>query len=102
MGAFEQVELTRAVNECWLIDQAFAGNLAALEADQCPAAARGQAGIAELAGRALARIGKVVGGASYSGSGPFGQWAQEVRPLGFRRPPGPLASDNLLDMSWTD
>ena len=44
MGAFEQVEWTRAVNECWLIDQAFAGNLAALEADQCPVPAADRQG----------------------------------------------------------
>ena len=104
MGAFEQVEWTRAVNECWLIDQAFEGMLRAVETDQdpVPAAARGKAVIAELAERALLRIGKVIGGASYSKSGPFGQWAQDVRALGFLRPPWPLAYDNLFDMSWTD
>ena len=78
--------------------------LRAVERDEnpIPAAARGKAVIAELAERALLRISKVVGGASYSKTNPFGQWAQDVRALGFLRPPWPLAYDNLFDMSWTD
>jgi hypothetical protein len=52
--------------------------------------------IAELAESALARIGKVIGGGVYARTSPFGFWAEDVRALGFLRPPWGLAFDRLF------
>jgi len=38
--------------------------------------------------------------AHFSRSSPLGRWAQDVRALGFLRPPWGLAYDQLFAMSW--
>jgi alkylation response protein AidB-like acyl-CoA dehydrogenase len=95
---FEQVEWARAEMECWLIEQAYEGMLRAIESE-------GQAGhrtllgktaIAELAETALSRLCRVMGGGSYSRHSPFGYWYEDVRALGFLRPPWALAYDTLV------
>jgi hypothetical protein len=52
--------------------------------------------IAELAESMLGRICKVIGGGTFSRSSPFGYWYQDVRALGFLRPPFGLAYDQLF------
>ena len=47
-------------------------------------------------------ISKAIGGASYSRSSPFGQWSQDVRALGFLRPPWALAHHRLFEESFAD
>jgi hypothetical protein len=54
----------------------------------------GKTAIAELAESALARLSRVIGGA-YSRRSPFGFWYEDVRALGFLRPPWGLAFDQL-------
>jgi alkylation response protein AidB-like acyl-CoA dehydrogenase len=102
MRPFEQVEWVRAENEGWLIRQAYDGMLNSIESgkDGMLAAARAKAAVAELAETCLGRISRVVGGASFSRSSPLGRWAQDVRALGFLRPPWGLAYDQLFAMSW--
>lgn len=102
MRPYEQVEWVRAENEAWLIKQAYAGMLNAVEngTDGMAASARGKAAVAELAESCLGRISRVVGGASYSRASPLGRWAQDVRALGFLRPPWGLAYDQLFALSW--
>jgi alkylation response protein AidB-like acyl-CoA dehydrogenase len=102
MGAFEQVEWARAQTEAWLVQQAFGGLLAALESGQdIPLTARlAKTAISELAESALGRICRVVGGGSYSRHSPFGYWFEDVRALGFLRPPWGLAYGSLFDLSW--
>lgn len=51
--------------------------------------------VAELAEQIMVRIGRVVGGATYSESSPFASWFEDVRTLGFLRPPWGLMFDNL-------
>jgi hypothetical protein len=41
-------------------------------------------------------MSKVVGGASFSKAMPLAQWTQDVKALGFLRPPLPLAYDQLM------
>jgi hypothetical protein len=66
------------------------------------AVVRGKTAIAELAESALTRICKVLGGGVYARHAPFGFCAQDVRALGYLRPPWGLAYDRLLDASWGD
>lgn len=102
LRAFERVEWTRAVQEAWLCEQAFEGMLRAVESGVRPfaAVANGKASVAELAERLTLRLCKVVGGGTYSQRSPFGHWAEDVRALGFLRPPWGLAFDQLYANTW--
>jgi alkylation response protein AidB-like acyl-CoA dehydrogenase len=97
---YEQVEWVRAVNDHWLASQAYEGMLRAVESADAGAALvaglRGKSAVAELAEQTLLRIGRVVGGGTFSGSSPFSSWFEDVRALGFLRPPWGLAYDGLI------
>jgi alkylation response protein AidB-like acyl-CoA dehydrogenase len=99
LTAYEQVEWTRAEKEGWLIRQAYEGMLRAVEEER-PGAARevlmGKTAVAELAEACLDRLCKVMGGGTYARFSPFGFWQQDVRALGFLRPPWTLAYDQLF------
>jgi alkylation response protein AidB-like acyl-CoA dehydrogenase len=94
---FEAVEWTRAVSEGWLMAAAYEAALRSVE--------RGEAAMqstliakltgAELADACLERLCRVVGGGTFSRSSPFGRWRQDVRALGFLRPPWALLTDLL-------
>jgi len=103
MSAFERVSWTKAVNDIWLAEQAFEGMARTIEAGASASVVqRGKLAISELAEASLLAISKTIGGASYSRSGPFGQWSQDVRALGFLRPPWSLAYDRLFEESFAD
>lgn len=98
MRALERVELVRATNEHWqaarLYDAArdrmgLDGGI--LHAHQAKYA------IARHAENSLGRLTKVVGGSSFGRTSPLGQWAQDVKALGFLRPPWALQNDQLFD-----
>ena len=57
--------------------------------------------IAELAERFITRLGRIIGGSSFSRTAPINQWGQDVRALGFLRPPWGLAYDQLFEVSKT-
>lgn len=101
---YEQVEWSRIELEAWLVEQAYAGTLRAVE--EGGKAARGgllgKTAIAELAESILTRICRVVGAGSYSRHSPFGFWLEDVRALGFLRPPWGLAYDRMFADSLTD
>ncbi|HET9732471.1 MAG TPA: hypothetical protein VFP54_07320, partial [Acidimicrobiales bacterium] len=103
LRAFEQVEWSRAVTEAWLVEQAYEGALRAVESSASPLAAvlRAKAAAADLAEACLTRLSKVIGGGAYSESSPFAHWTQDVRALGFLRPPWGYAYDSLFATSWT-
>ena len=103
MRPFEQMGWTSAVNQAWTMRQVYEGMLTAVEQDQqgLQAASRGKIVAAELAETCLAGLSRVIGGSAFSRSAPFGQWAQDVRALGFLRPPWPLAYDQLFELSWS-
>jgi alkylation response protein AidB-like acyl-CoA dehydrogenase len=101
LRAYEQVEWSRTELDAWLIQQAYAGMLRAVE--QGPdrrGALFGKVAIAELAESALSRLCKVLGGGSYARQSPFGFWFEDVRALGFLRPPWGLAYDELFQSGW--
>jgi alkylation response protein AidB-like acyl-CoA dehydrogenase len=95
---FEQVEWARAELDSWLLQQAYAGMLHAVETQQDAAKAtlQGKLAITELAETVLTRICRIVGGGAYARTSPFGFWAQDVRALGFLRPPWALGFDALV------
>ena len=103
MRPYEQVEWTRAVIEHWLATQAYEGALRAIEAGDPAApfaALRTKESVAELAETALGRLTKVIGGGAFSRRSPFAHWYEDVRALGFLRPPWGLAYDNLFALSF--
>ena len=52
-----------------------------------PRVRRTKTAIAQLAESVLGRICRVIGGGTFSRSSPFGYWFEDVRALGFLRPP---------------
>lgn len=100
---YEQVEWARIEMEAWLIEQAYEGMLRGFEVGQGAGytARLAKIAVAELAESALTRVCKVVGGGAYSRSTPYGFWLQDVRALGFLRPPYPLAYDQIVGGAWS-
>jgi alkylation response protein AidB-like acyl-CoA dehydrogenase len=100
---YEQVEWTRADTDHWMMVQAFEGALAAVETGDpltgLHAALRAKQAGAELAEDVLRRLSRVLGGGTYSQRSPFAHWFEDVRALGFLRPPWGLAYDGLFATS---
>jgi alkylation response protein AidB-like acyl-CoA dehydrogenase len=98
---YEQVEWAQAELEAWTIEQAYEGILRAIEAGR-PArgtALRGKTIAAQLAESCLLRLCRVLGGGTFARQSPFGAWFEDVRALGFLRPPWGLAFDGLIKTS---
>ena len=104
LRAYEQVEWTRAESAHWLAVQAFEGALRTVasgdHARAVHAALRAKQNIAELAEATLTRLSRVIGGGTFSGRSPYSAWFEDVRALGFLRPPWGLAYDGLLATSF--
>jgi alkylation response protein AidB-like acyl-CoA dehydrogenase len=103
LHAYEAVEWARVENEAWLIDSAYEGMLRAVEAKGAGAvldALHAKTAIAELAEAVTQRICRVIGGGSFHRSSHFGAAFEDVRALGFLRPPWVLAYDNILQRTW--
>jgi alkylation response protein AidB-like acyl-CoA dehydrogenase len=103
LRSFEQVEWARAEMEHWLAVQAYEGAVRAVvggdPAGALHAALRAKQSVADLAETALLRITRVLGGGTFSGRSPFAHWFEDVRALGFLRPPWALAFDSLFATS---
>lgn len=97
LGSYERTEWTRVQMEQWLIQQAFEGMLRAIEtgSDVRHEVLIGKTAIAELSETALTRLGRIIGGSTLGRRSPFGSWLNDVRALGFLRPPWPLAFKTL-------
>jgi alkylation response protein AidB-like acyl-CoA dehydrogenase len=104
LRAYEQVEWAQAELEHWLAVQAYEGALRAVEhdepVDRLRAVLRGKAAVAQLAEHSLGRITRVLGGGTFSRRSPFSAWYEDVRALGFLRPPWALAFDQLYATSF--
>jgi alkylation response protein AidB-like acyl-CoA dehydrogenase len=92
---FEKVEFSRASHEAWLLGKAYGGILADVEAGHPHTVHYAKASVAELAESILTRLCRVIGGSTISRHSPYGYWAQDVKALGFLRPPWALAYDVL-------
>lgn len=96
---FEEVEWTRAQIDQWMIAQARDGIVRSLAerslTEASVEAIKAKMGVAELAESLLTRISRAVGGSAFSASSPFASWFEDVRALGFLRPPWAMAFDSL-------
>lgn len=101
MRAYERIEWARAGMEHWLIQQAYEGMLRAIESappGETPlAVVQGKTAVAELAETAMGRICKIVGGGTFHRRSPLGHWFEDVRALGFLRPPWGLSFDRMAE-----
>ena len=104
LRAYERVEWSRAELEYWLAVQAHEGALRAVasgdRARGLYATLRAKEAVAELAETSLLRLTRVLGGGTYSRRSPFASWFEDVRALGFLRPPWGLAYDALFGSSF--
>lgn len=104
LRAYEQVEWARAEQDHWLAVQAYEGGLRAAAGDDPDLALHGslraKQAVAGLAEDTLRRMTRVLGGGTYSRRSPFAHWSEDVRALGFLRPPWGLAYDNLFATSF--
>ena len=103
LRAYERVEWTYAEKDHWLAVQAYEGALRAIEggvlATATHAALRAKEAIVELAEHTMLRLTRVLGGGTFSQRSPFAHWFEDVRALGFLRPPWGLANDALFATS---
>jgi alkylation response protein AidB-like acyl-CoA dehydrogenase len=101
---YEQVEWSRAELDHWLAVQGYEGALRAVESGDHPrslhATLRAKEAVAELAESSLGRLARVIGGGTFSRRSPFASWFEDVRALGFLRPPWGLAHDSLFATSF--
>jgi alkylation response protein AidB-like acyl-CoA dehydrogenase len=98
MRPYEQVEWANAEQDAWLMRQAYEGMLRAVETDPepLPAVLLGKTAAARLAEDCLRRLTRIMGGGTFARHSPFGFWFEDVRALGYLRPPWGLAYDALI------
>ncbi len=101
LRSYETTEWTRVEMDAWLMQQAYDGMLNRVESEENSLrdSLLAQTTIAELAESVTRRICRVLGGGTYSRHNPFGFWFEDVRALGFLRPPWALAYDSILKLS---
>ncbi len=97
---YEDVAWTQAQVDHWMLTQAGRG-LAETMATEPAAVAVGAAikakiGMAAAAESILGNVCRAVGGGAFSASSPFATWNEDVRALGYLRPPWALAFDQLI------
>ena len=100
---YELTEWASAEQEAWMINQAYEGQQLAIEAQGGAAmheALLAKTAIAQLAESLTGRICKVIGGGSFNRTSHFGAAFEDVRALGFLRPPWGLAYDQILGGVW--
>lgn len=104
LRAFQKVEWAHVEQEAWLIDQAIEGALREFDrgTQSRRTALLAKESIASLAESVLTRLCKIAGGGAYTWYTPLGAWFEDVRALGYLRPPWALAYDQLFEMSWQD
>lgn len=101
LSAFEQVEWIKVQQEAWLVEQAYEGMLRAIESSPNPVreVLLAKTAISEMAEAALGRLCRVIGGSAFGRNSPFGFWFEDVRAMGFLRPPWALLYDSLIKLS---
>jgi alkylation response protein AidB-like acyl-CoA dehydrogenase len=100
---YELTEWANVEQEAWLIDQSYEGLLREAEAKGVDAGQEllvGKTAVAQLAESVTLRICRVIGGGSFNRTSHFGAAFEDVRALGFLRPPWGLAYDGILEGVW--
>jgi len=98
-NAYQETEWTRCRLEHWLIEQAFEGMQRSVseQVDSRGEILLGKTAIAELAESVTLKLTRIIGGSTFSRRSPFGYWFEDVRALGFLRPPWALAMQTLSE-----
>ena len=82
--------------DLWTMQQVYEGMLRSIETGGEPGdGTKGKLVCARLAESAMLRLTRVMGGSTLSAGNPFGQWFEDVRALGFLRPPWGMMYDSL-------
>ena len=104
LRSLQQVDWTMAEQEAWLIEQAWDGALRVLDSGRLERkiVLMAKENVARLAESVLNRLCRIAGGNSYTWYSPLGAWFEDVRALGYLRPPWALAYDNLFNWSWEE
>jgi alkylation response protein AidB-like acyl-CoA dehydrogenase len=104
LRAFQQVEWTMAEQEYWLIEQAWESGMRSFDSNTLErrTVLLAKENVARLASSVLDRLCKLSGGTAYTKYSPLGTWLQDVRALGYLRPPWALAFDTMFNMSLED
>jgi alkylation response protein AidB-like acyl-CoA dehydrogenase len=104
LRAFQQVEWTTAQQEAWLVEQAWEGAMRTFDlgTQNRRTVLLAKTSVARLAESILARLCKLVGGSAYTWYTPLGAWFEDVRALGYLRPPWSLAYDQMYTMGWEE
>jgi len=108
MRAFEQVEWARADLDHWVAVQAYEGALRTIAAGDANGpralrvALRAKTAVAEAGEQALRRIAQVLGGGTFARRSPIAAAFEDIRALGFLRPPWGLAYDGLFATSFEE
>jgi alkylation response protein AidB-like acyl-CoA dehydrogenase len=99
LRAYEQVEWANAEQDAWLMRQAYEGMLRAVETqpEPLPEVLLGKTAAARLSEDCLRRLTRVLGGGTFARHSPYGFWFEDVRALGYLRPPWGLAYDALIE-----
>ncbi len=96
---YEDVAWTQAQIDHWMLTQAQIGivdTIARVPADLAVVATtKAKMGMAATAETILSQLSRAVGGGAFSSSSPFATWYEDVRALGYLRPPWGLAFDQL-------
>jgi alkylation response protein AidB-like acyl-CoA dehydrogenase len=97
-AAYERIEWTRAQIEAFTVAATYEHMLRAVETSASPLheVLLGKAAVAQLAESLTGRLCRIMGGGSYARYSPFGFWFEDVRALGWLRPPWPLMFDAIF------
>ena len=100
LRAFQQVEWAHAEQEAWLIGQAWEGAIRCLETNTGRRELLlAKESVARLSEDCLGRLCKLTGGSAYTRYSPLAVWYDDVRALGYLRPPWALAWDQVFQQS---
>ena len=98
LSAFEQTSWIEARMQIWLAQQALEGMSRSLGTDNASLdVLHGKLAVADLSEKALAGLSHTLGASSLSKSNPIGQWMQDIRALGYLRPPRALSHARILE-----
>lgn len=97
---YEEVAFTQAKIDHWMLQQANRGLIDAVATEPVEVSAhiatKAKMGMAATAESIMANVCRAVGGGAFSASSPFATWNEDVRALGYLRPPWGLAFDQLI------
>lgn len=103
---YEDVAWAQAEVDHWMLTQAQRGLVHTIAtgstSDASAGAVKAKLGMAELAESVMRNVTRAVGGGAFSQSSPFASWFEDVRALGYLRPPWALAFDQVINSLQPD